>query len=383
MFRMLKPRFTKVPFSPLFCLLALWLSALAVGVSAQSGRVKPEPTPPTDPDETPVVIVTEEVKVNILAFDAAGRFVADVKEDDLVITDNDILHQPASLRRLSANVLIVMDTGGELRSMKTLDQTRKTARALVDALPADTSIALLQYADTPELVLDWTTDRDKVHAAISRTKFGRRSAFVKAVEMATDLLSANSADNRHLVLITDGTDSFADGYSRQAVFREILTTDINVHVITYTRMEAVDIEPRTRAVTNVPPPKAMPDEVAATLPPGARERAQAPKIGPTVIVDRKHLETMRRRKADLETSEAALFALSENTNGTFVVPGTYDEMISRTASVARNIDATYVVTYVPKFPISETGGERTITVTSRRPGLIVQATRKLVVPHRN
>jgi Mg-chelatase subunit ChlD len=238
----------------LFFLLGLCLLLVVGSVNAQSGRVQPTPTPPIDPDDKPVVIITEEVKVNILAFDAAGRFVADVNEEDLVITDNDILHQPASLRRVPANVLIVMDTGGELRSMKTLDQTRKTARALVDALTEDVSIALLQYADAPELVLDWTTDKNKVHAAILRTNFGRRSAFVKTVQMATEILSSISADNRHLVLITDGTDSFVDGYARQSAFREILATDINVHVITYTRMESASIEPRTRAITNNPPP---------------------------------------------------------------------------------------------------------------------------------
>lgn len=367
-----------------FSLPALLFATLffAAFASGQSGRVQPKPTPPADPDETPVVIVTEEVKMNILAFDPAGKFVHDVKAEDLVVSENDILHQAASLRRIPANVLIVLDTGGELRSMKTLDQTRKTARELVKALPEDTSIAIVQYADDAELVLDWTTDREAVNAAIGKTKFGRRSAFVKAVQLATDVLTEHPSDNRHMVMITDGTDSFYDGYARQAVFREILSTDINVHVITYTRMEAVSIEPRTKAVTNSPPPKAMPDEVAATLPPGARDRAQAPKIGPTVILDRKHLETMRKRKAELEASEIALFTLTENTNGTFVVPESYEDMLFRTASVARNIDASYVLTYIPKFPFSETGGERTITVTSRRPGLIVQATRKLVIPNK-
>src|SRR5688572_16676133 len=72
----------------------------------QSGRMKPTPTP--EPEATPVRIVTEEVKVNILAFDDGGKFVNDVKPADLVITENNILHQASSVRRLPANVLIVM-----------------------------------------------------------------------------------------------------------------------------------------------------------------------------------------------------------------------------------------------------------------------------------
>src|SRR4051812_34494426 len=99
----------------------------AIG-AAQSGRVAPSPTP-TPEDET-VRIHTEEIKLNVLAFDENGGFFRDVGASDLVITENNILHQPSSVRRIPANVLIVMDTGGELRSVKSLDVTRKVARAV-------------------------------------------------------------------------------------------------------------------------------------------------------------------------------------------------------------------------------------------------------------
>ena len=105
------------------------LSLVSIGVS-QSRRVTPTPTPRDDETER---VVTEEIKLNVLAFDEDGKFFRDVTERDLVITENNILHQPASVRRLSANVLILMDTGGELRSVKTLDQTRKVARGVVEA----------------------------------------------------------------------------------------------------------------------------------------------------------------------------------------------------------------------------------------------------------
>ncbi len=145
---------------------------------AQSGRVTPTPTPS---DDDPVRVITEEVKVNILAFDEDDNFFTDVKPEDLVINENDILHQAASLRRLPANVLIVMDTGGELRSIKNLDQTKKTARAVINALRPDDSVAILQYADSVQLLEEWTTDRNRLYASVGRAKFGRRSVFVDAV----------------------------------------------------------------------------------------------------------------------------------------------------------------------------------------------------------
>jgi Mg-chelatase subunit ChlD len=291
---------------------------LGASVDAQSGRVQPTPTP--TPEDEPVRVETEEIKLNILATDENGKYLDDVKDTDIVITDNNILHQPSSIRRMPARVLIVMDTGGELRFRKSLDQTRGTAAAVVAALGSEDNIAIMQYSDKAEIVEGWTTNKETIMNAIGRTNFGRRSAFVDAIEMATAFLTESPKDNRHLVLITDGTDSFYGDSEKAAAMKRILSTDISVHVISYTRMELTDIEPRTKGISKSPPPKAMPDEIAATLPNGVRDVARAPKIGPTIILDRKHLNRMRDRKDDHEASEVALGNLSEKTNATIVIP---------------------------------------------------------------
>src|ERR1051325_11388552 len=101
----------------------------ALSIMAQSRRIAPTPTP--TPKDAVERIRTEEVKLNMLAFDEKGAFVPDVTANDIVITENNILHAPSSVRRIPANVLIVMDMGGELRQVKSLEQTRKVARAVV------------------------------------------------------------------------------------------------------------------------------------------------------------------------------------------------------------------------------------------------------------
>ncbi|MEQ1764478.1 MAG: VWA domain-containing protein [Pyrinomonadaceae bacterium] len=359
--------------------LGFFLGVILLVVSAaeaQSGRQKPSPTPP--PDE--VKIVTEEVKLNVLAFDEDGKFFKDVTAADLVISEDNVLHQPSSVRRIPANVLIVLDTGGEMRAVKSLDQTRKVARGVVTSLRDGDSFAILQYSDKAEFLAEWTDDKGQALAAINRAKFGRRSAFVDAVTLATDFMQKSGVDNKHLVLITDGTDSGGRSSARFDAFQRLLGTDISVHVISYTKLESVDIEPRTKAISNTPPRPAMPPEIAATLPPGVRDTAQNPKIGPTINVDRKYLKNMRNRQADLENAEEQLGKLAENTNGEIMLPTSLEEMVERTAVVANLIDSSYVVTYIPKIPFDESPKDRSIDVTSKRPGLVVQARRRLVVP---
>lgn len=360
----------------------VFILALTCGLGlpcfAQSGRVAPTPTP--TPNDDTVRVVTEEIKLNVLAFDENGDFFRDVTEKDLVITENNVLHVPESVRRLAANVLIVMDTGGDLRSVKSLDQTRKVARGLVEALRPGDSVSILQYSDKAEIVSEWTSDKSRMLAAIKRVNFGRKSVFVDALKLATDFLLKDPLENKHLVLITDGTDSGGRSSAKFDAFQRLLTTNISVHVLSYTQMEAADIEPRTKRTSNTPLPKAMPDEIAATLPNGVRNPS-AVKIGPTINLDRTMLKRLRARKADLETSQEQLEKLSENTNGEFILPGSLDEMVEKSALVARMIDSSYVVTYTPKLPVIGTRGigERKIEVTSKRHGLIVQARRKLVI----
>ncbi len=358
-------------------LLLSFTALFAVSSMAQSGRVQPSPSPP---DDVPVKVETEEVKVNLLAFDKDGKFYSGVTASDLVITENDILHQPTSVRRIPANVLIVMDTGGDMRWVKTLDQTRRVARVVLNSLRPEDSVAILQYADDAVIASEWTTDRAQTNAAIGRTNFGIKSAFVDALELAGRFLNTGDLENKHLVLITDGTDSSANFSKKNAAIKKLLSTDIAVHLISYAHMEAVDIEPRTKMLSKSPPPRAMPPEIAAQLPNGTRDVAQAPKIGPTINTDRSFLKKMRSRQADLETSEEMLETLAENTNGTVIIPETLDEMEAKATTVSKMIDASYVVTYTPKVPFAEKGGERRIEVTSKRPGLVVQAKRKFIVP---
>jgi VWFA-related protein len=337
----------------------------------------PTPTPNSD-DETEKVF-TEEIKLNVSAVDRNGKFISNVKKEDLVIMEDGRLHQASSLRRIPANVLIVMDTGGEMRQAKSFEQTKNTAKSLINALQPEDSVAIMQYHDKVEIIAEWTSKADALKVLNSKANFGRRSVFTTALETATKFLQKNPLENRHLILITDGTDSLSNASDRSAAMRNLLATDINVHVISYTKLELTDIEPRTKGISKTPPPKALPDEIRATLPNGVRDIGSA-RGGISISTDRAFLRKMRERKNALLDSEKYLTELSRDTNGAFILPESKEEMLEKTALVAGVIDSSYVVTYAPKRALTESkaGEVRDIEVTSRRPDLLVQAHRKLV-----
>ncbi|MBO0236606.1 hypothetical protein, partial [Vibrio parahaemolyticus] len=71
-----------------FSLMMVLLVVVSIA-QGQSGRTRPTPTPTPGDDES-VKIITEEVKLNVVALDDNGKFFPGVGVNDLVITDNDI-----------------------------------------------------------------------------------------------------------------------------------------------------------------------------------------------------------------------------------------------------------------------------------------------------
>jgi VWFA-related protein len=335
------------------------------------------PTPTPEIDDPIEKVFIEEVKLNVSAFDGEGKFFSGVTKDDLVITDSGRLHQPTSVRRIPANILIVLDTGGELRQGKNLDQTRKTAANFVKSLAAEDSVALLQYNDKAEIISEWTTDKsDTLEVLKRRLNFGKRSLFVEALETATEFLEKNPFENKHLVMITDGTDSFDRQNEIRKAMQNLLATNISVHIISYTKLELEIVQKRKQSMKNgVRRKSTVPDGAG----PPTQGRTQTYPVL-TINLDREMVRSINKRADDLNQSEAILADLSKNTNGEFILPGTIDEMIEKPASIARSIDSSYVVTYTPKVPINDAqqGETREVIVTSKREGLEVFAKRKIV-----
>lgn len=96
------------------------------------------------------------------------------------------------------------------------------------------SVAVMQYSDKAEVLREWTDDKQAALDAIKRSNFGRRSMFVDALKLAADMLAGSGLDNKHLVLITDGTDSLSRSSARFELFQRLLATDVSIHVLSYT-----------------------------------------------------------------------------------------------------------------------------------------------------
>lgn len=352
-------------------------------ISAQTNQNKTEPSD-TLLDEKPERVVTEEVKLNVLARNDAGHFDPSLIMDDLMVVEDRTPHSIVSLRRVPASVLVVLDTGGELRLAKNLKTTRDVALNLIRSLSDQNSIAVMQYSDKPEILSEWTTDKAQiVETILKKTNFGRRSNFVDSMNLAARFLEKRPNENRHLVLITDGTDSAKNNAERDSAFRNLLAANVSIHVLSYTALEQQENAERSVMVKAGEGriPQRTPEEHKITLPGAIQTMMNFPRLG-GINLDREMLKAAQARRDALKQSQSQLTTLATDAGGEIFLPTKLEEMPAQAREVAGIIDSNYVVTYVPKRSLANApaGEIREIAVVSRRVGLIVQARRKFVVP---
>lgn len=351
-----------------------------------------EPMATATPDET-VKVATEEVKLNVMARNSFGRFVSTLKPDDLLIVEEGTPQTITSMRRVSANVLFLLDTGGDLNFAKNVATTKITAKITIDKLSAADNIAVIQYSDKIETVAAWTKDHSAIfHSLDKRLISGKRSRFSDALNAAVALFQTQPLENRHLVLISDGLESIANDAARQNALQNILAANITIHVISYTQIEQLRAQKASQRVTfgkgDTKPrvPTYIYDEMLKSLPVAEEVRRFLKTQNESqhivvVSLDKERIKFIHGKRDAWRTSETLLRELAEDTGGVFHTPEEPTTMLEFAVEVARAIGSQYVVTYSPTKPVSESPGVeiRKVRVGSHCDGVEIRSRQKLIL----
>ena len=370
--------------------LALLLLFLAVGslnfAAAQAGRrPEPTPTPPTEEQE-PVRVFTEEVRLPIIALDQFGHYDPSLETDDVLVLEDGVAQQIRSIRHLPANVLLLLDTGGELSGMggssKLTSLTRDVAITVMENVPKDTSLAVMQFNNTVELLQTWTTDKS-VLLRVLKTKLssGKRARFSDALASAAKMLKDRPEGSRHLVVVTDGVDTAGTKTSRAEAMKQLAGARATVHIISYTEFVRQKKEGRTPGVSTGQVATSR-DPITATdptLPPGTTRN---PSFGIGIRFDPAMKRQRKAYENDVKKSQQVLTSVAEEMGGRIFLPLNSEQMLAQAKEAAGEIGSEYVVTYRPKRPLasSRPGEYRKVEVAPRRQGLSLRSRRGYVVP---
>ena len=353
----------------------------------QKQNQSPSPSPtPVSQDSDRVRVFTEEVRLPIEAVDSYGHYDPTLVPDDVLVLEDGVAQQVRSIRHLPANVLFVLDTGGELSGLgglsKSTGLTRQVAMDLVRKLQEGSSMAVLLSNNSVELLQPWTRDKQVVLKTLkTKVSSGKRSRFSEALAMAAQQLKDLPEGARHVVIVTDGVDSPGGKIDRAEAVRRLIAARATVHVISYTELVRQKSDNKTTSVSGGQRPVSSDpiSQTDPTLPPGT---TRSPSFGMSIRFDPAMRRQRKAYEADVKKSEQVLRSVADETGGKILLPISSDEMIAQAGEVARAIGSEYVVTYRPKRPLADAspGEYRRVQVSSRRVGLSLHSRRGYVVP---
>ena len=342
--------------------------------------------PPEDKDQERVKVFTEEVRLPVIALDSYGHYDPTLELDDILVLEDGVAQQLRSLRHIPANVLFILDTGGEVSGLggqsKSTSLTRQVASELVGKLQTDTAIAVMQSGNAAEMLQPWTTDKNAVLKTLkNKLLSSKRSRISEAIVNATDQLKDRPEGSRHVVLITDGVDSAGAKVSRAEAMKKLIAARATVHIISYTQFVQQKSEKKDSNVIAGQRP-ASSDPIRATDPTQPPGMNRSPSYGVGFRFDPAMKKQRKAYEAEVRKSEPVLRNIAEETGGKWLLPLNSQQMLAQADDIARAIGAEYVVTYRPKRPLAEAkpGEYRRIEVASRRVGLSLQARRGYIVP---
>jgi VWFA-related protein len=304
----------------------------------------------------------------------------------VLVLEDGVAQQVRSVRHIPANVLFVLDTGGETSGLggmaKKTSLTRDVASDLVLKLENGASIAVMQSGNSAEMLQPWTTDKSVVVRTLKNKLVStKRSRISEAIANASVQLKDRPEGSRHVVMITDGVDTPGAKINREEAIKQLIAARATVHIISYTEFVRQKSDAKTSTVTAGQRPTSS-DPITATdptLPPGTTRQ---PSFGVGIRFDPAMKRLRKAYEAEVKKSQEALKTFANETGGQMLLPLNRDEMLAEANEVARAIGAEYVVTYRPKRPLADAkpGEYRRIEVASRRVGLSLQARRGYVVP---
>jgi Ca-activated chloride channel family protein len=151
----------------------------------------------------------ELINVTATVTDEDGRFVSGLGQDDFTVFEDgerqEITH--FSNERVPVSLGLVLDTSGSMTPEKMSAARAAIDRFIYDLLGAEDELFFMQFANRPDLVQDWTTDRRRISRAVASVGAQGGTAMYDAVADALPVAQEGRNRKKALLVISDGNDT--------------------------------------------------------------------------------------------------------------------------------------------------------------------------------
>ena len=197
------------------------VAALAVTTTGQESQ---------DPQVFRFRTGVELINVTATVTDANGRFVSGLRKEDFRLFEDgqeqEITH--FNSERVPVSLGLVVDTSGSMEGERWVSARQALNRFLFQLLDRDDEVFLYRFDNQPELIENWTTDRERIATGLARIRPRGATSLYDAVAAAVPLAQTGRHRKKAIVLISDGNDT-----NSRTTIREVKTMIRSTEVLAY------------------------------------------------------------------------------------------------------------------------------------------------------
>lgn len=182
---------------------------------------------PVVPEQQPLRVATDIVKINVGVMGNSGDFVAGLEQKNFRVLDNGT-EQPITFFTSTdapAQILVMVETSPAVYLIQNEHIT--TAFALVQGLAADDQVALVTYSQEPHAALSFTADKTALTSALGQLQYTLGMGQLNFFDSISTVLDwiAPVPGKKALVLLTTGLDSSPPAHW-DALVQKLRTQDV-------------------------------------------------------------------------------------------------------------------------------------------------------------
>jgi Ca-activated chloride channel family protein len=301
----------------------------------------------------------ELVNVTATVSDQDGRFVSGLRQEDFTVYEDGELQQVShfSNERVPVSLGIALDTSGSMTPDKMAAARGAIDRFIYDLLGPDDELFFMQFANRPDMVQDWTTDRKRISRAVASVGSAGGTAMYDAIADAVPVAQSGKNRKKALLVISDGNDTNS-GTSVGELRQLIRESEVLVYAL---GVDSTGAYSTRRGPTIQLPPMPIPFPI-----PGRRQGRFPPPVGGGVWT----------RGGDERVNAEALRQITDDTGGRTEIVRGFSDLDAATARIADELSKQYYLGYASSG--QKDGRWHAIRVEVKNRNLTVRARRGYV-----
>lgn len=339
------------------------------------------PPPEADDGEEPVRVETNLVTVPVIVSDRGGRYVPDLKAEELFVSEDGVEQRAAFFAAVNApfHVVLMLDTSASA-TVEKLAQVQSAAAAFVEQLQPADRVKVISFDDQVRELSDFTGDRAVLADAIRATRPGQGTRLYDAFDRALRALG-RIRGRKAVVLFTDGVDFHSERRTFDDNRRAVEEADVVVYPVRFDTREETERLAREQAGGSqsvdlgsilggrVP---GLPGTIVVN-PRGGGSRQPRPGGWPSDDPAAREEESITRMLDMLyRTADDYLNEMARTSGGRLVRADTLAHLPRAFREIADELRTQYSLGYYPSNTARD-GKYRKIRVRTTRPGLAVRA----------